>query len=176
MSDKEDSMFGRGSFVLSALIVLGTFAVSAVAQDTFASTQNCSKETLMSFFPPSIVKSTLESHDVPKDQWEAILKDLAVKDKQLIQEVEAKAAKLTPNPLKEMTSPGQRSAAVKLFRETMLESFTLVMNAHGIDDPEEIAEMLDDVQDERAKVFDRCGRQGGIPKETAGGNSGSKKS
>lgn len=114
---------------------------------------DCSRELLMAYFPKPFVEDTLGRFNVPKDQWDAINKELAVKDKDIVKTVEAKASKMTPNPL---TDPQQRQAAVKLFRETLLDSFSSVMKAHGVKDDKQIQAMLDDVQQQKAKRFAKC--------------------
>lgn len=114
---------------------------------------SCSKELLTSYFPEAFVNNTLKSNDVPKDQWDAINKELSVKDKAIIKTVEEKAAKMTPNPLND---PQQRQVAVKIFRETLFDSFAQVMRAHGIKDDQKIQAMLDDIQQQKAKRFGEC--------------------
>lgn len=123
-----------------------TMEVSAAADD-------CSRDLLMAYFPKPFVNKTLEHFKVPHDQWEAINKELADKDKDIVKNVELKASKISPNPL---TDPQQRQAAVKLFRETLLDSFSTVMKAHGVNDEKQIQAMLDDIQQQKAKRFAKC--------------------
>jgi hypothetical protein len=113
----------------------------------------CSKELLISYFPKVFVLETLKKYNVPQDKWEAIASELAQKDKQVIKTVEEKAAKLDPNPLKD---PQQRQAAVRLFRETLTDLFALTMKAHGIKDGKQITDMLNDIQQQKAKRFAMC--------------------
>ena len=110
-----------------------------------------------------MVKESLEKHNIPKDKWDAILKDLAAKDKDLIKTVETKAAQMNPNPLKSQNDSSQRSVAVKLFRDTLQESFTSAFNANGITDKTEILAILDEVQEKRAKRFEECMKKGLMP-------------
>lgn len=133
----------------------GNVAVALSASD-------CSQDLLLSFFPEVFVKESLEENEIPKDKWDAILKELAVRDKDLIKKVEAKAAQMDPNPLKEQKDPVQRAAAVKLFRDTLQENFTAAFNANGITDNEVILTILDEVQEKRAKRFEECMKQGNI--------------
>ena len=95
----------------------------------------------------------MSKYKVPQDQWDAINKELAEKDKDVIKMVEEKASKVSPNLLRD---PQQRQAAVKLFRETLFEVFSKVMKAHGITDDKQIQEMLDDVQKQKALRFKEC--------------------
>ncbi len=118
-----------------------------------AADEECSKDILLSYFPKIFVEEALGRYNVPKDQWEAIEKELAEKDKNVIKTVEAKAEKMNPNPLKD---PQQRQAAVKLFRETLLDSFSTVLKAHGFTDDKQIQAMLDDIQQQKAKRFAKC--------------------
>jgi hypothetical protein len=125
-----------------------------------ASAEDCSRDLLMAYFPKPFVNTTLEHFNVPKDQWDAINKELAEKDKEIVKNVEEKAGKMTPNPL---TDPQQRQAAVKLFRETLLDSFSGVMKAHGVKDEKQIQAMLDDIQQQKAKRFAQCMAPPGNP-------------
>ena len=113
----------------------------------------CSKELLLAYFPDIFVKETFVKFNVAKDKWEPILKGLNEKDKEVIKTVEDKASKMNPNPLKD---PTQRQAAVKLFRETLLEIFSNVLKNNGITDEKQISSMLDDIQQQKAKRFALC--------------------
>lgn len=140
--------------VLGTLIAVGaTVLPTQVSAAPAAVDEECSQEILLSYFPGVFVSETLVRFNVPKDQHEAIKKELAVKDKDIIKQVEAKANKQTPNPLKD---PQQRQAAVKLFRDTLFENFSAVLRAHGVTDDKQIQAMLDDVQQQKAKRFARC--------------------
>lgn len=139
-------------WILSLFLSLGIFGlgslVSAVEQS-----DDCSKEILLAYFPTVFVNDTLSRFNVPKDQWEAIDKELSERDKGIIKIVESKAEKINPNPLKD---PQQRQVAVKIFRETLLENFSAVMKAHGVKDDKQIQSMLDDIQQQKAKRFSQC--------------------
>ncbi len=113
----------------------------------------CSREALLSFFPKPIVYKVLQQYGIPEAEWASIYRDLEQKDRAVIPLVEEKASKMEPNPLKDLR---YRSEAVRLFRETLVESFTKVMNEHGITDEEQIEEMLDDIQIEKARAFADC--------------------
>lgn len=113
----------------------------------------CSRELLISYFPKVFVTETLKKYNVPQDKWEAIASDLALKDKQVIKTVEDKASQLNPNPLKD---PQQRQAAVKLFRETLTDLFASTMKANGVTDEKQISDMLNDIQQQKAKRFAMC--------------------
>lgn len=136
------------------MLGLSAFALPVFAADAPSSKdEQCAKEVLMQHFPEKMVSETLNKFQVPADQQAAIIKELAEKDKQLVKMVEEKAAAMNPNPLKD---PSQRQQAVKMFRETLLEQFTAVLNAHGITDKDKIQQMLDDVQLQKAKQFTMC--------------------
>lgn len=113
----------------------------------------CSRELLISYFPKVFVTETLKKYHVSQDKWDAIANDLAVKDKQVIKNVEDKASKMNPNPLKD---PQQRQTAVKLFRETLIDLFSSTMKANGVTDEKQIQEMLNDIQQQKAKRFAMC--------------------
>lgn len=136
------------SFVVGCSISLLAAPSCVIAEE-----EECSKEVLLAYFPPVFVNETLNRFNVPKDQWEAINKTLSEKDSEIIKLVEAKGARMTPNPLKD---PQQRQAVVKIFRETLFETFADVMKAHGVTENKQIQSMLDDIQQQKAKRFAQC--------------------
>jgi hypothetical protein len=130
-------------------IIMPHSTIGAVVSDA------CSKELLLAYFPQNFVTVTLKKFNVPQDQWDGIAKDLAAKDKDVVKEVEEKAAKLTPNPLKDR-SPEQRQAAVKIFRESLSDIFSTVLKAHGVTDDKQVQAMLADIQQQKATNFAKC--------------------
>lgn len=132
-------------FSLTALCLLP-------ATGSFAE-QDYSKDLLLAYFPESIVNETLPRFKVPKEEWEGINKALQSKDNEVIRMVEEKASKITPNPL---LDPEQRQVAAKLFRETLFEIFADVMNTHGVNDNDQIQEMLNNIQQLKADRFAQC--------------------
>lgn len=145
------ALLGFGWCIVPANICAEAPATISAQQD-----DECSQEILLAYFPGVFVKETLSKYNVPKEKWDAINKDLAVRDKQIIKIVEEKASKMSSNPLKD---PQQRQAAVKIFRETLSENFAAVMKANGINDDKQIHAMLDDIQQQKAKRFARCMQQ-----------------
>lgn len=138
---------------LAAVLML-FYAVSApLAAYSEQSIDECSRELLLTYFPEPFVKETLKTFNVPEDKWENIQKSLASKDKEVIQLVEKKAAEMDPNPLKD---PQARQAAVKLFRATLFQLFSDVMQANGINDEKQIQAMLDSIQLQKAQRFAKC--------------------
>ena len=137
-------------------IIIG-MGVMILPQTGYSATQNqdeqCSKDILLAYFPEVFVKRTLDDYKVPNDQWDAIASELTAKDRDIIKQVEAKAEKMNPNPLKD---PQQRQAAVKIFRDTLLENFSTILKAHGVNDDKQIQAMLDDIQQQKAKRFALC--------------------
>lgn len=142
------SMMG---FVLGAGALFAPFAMSAVV--TADPTDECAKELLLSYFPEPIVKETLKRFSIPDDKVAGIVKSLSNKDKDVVKVVEEKAKAMNPNPLKD---PQQRAAAVKLFRETLLQVFTEALQENGITDTSKFQAMLDDIQQQKAKKFAMC--------------------
>lgn len=139
---------------MKTLFVFGTLLFSATALSETPKEDECSNEILLSYFPSVFVENTLEQYKIPKDQREAIKKELAARDgDHILAIVEAKGAKLNPNPL---LDPQLRQATMKIWRETLLENFSAVMKAHGTTDDKKILAMLDDVQQQKAKRFARC--------------------
>lgn len=136
--------------ILAFVLALGSVTMPCTIH---AEDDECSKEILLSYFPSVFVRETLSKYKVPQDQWDAITKELAQRDKNILKMVEEKASKLASNPLKD---PQQRQAAVKIFRETLFENFAAVLNAHGVKDDKQIQAMLDDVQQQKAQRFAKC--------------------
>ncbi len=132
----------------SAAAHLNPLSLSAAAD-----ARECSKEMLMSYFPEQYVAQTLDKFEVPQAQKSAIISELAEKDKQVISTIEERAGKMNPNPLRD---PQHRQEAVKIFRDTLYELFAQVMQAHGVNDKEQIQAMLDDIQQQKAKAFAAC--------------------
>lgn len=141
--------------VSTALLVAGTCLLPVHNWATIDQDE-CSQEILLSYFPIVFVKETLKKYNIPQERWDSISKNLIARDKEIIKIVESKAAKMDPNPLKD---PQHRQEAVKLFRETLADNFTAVMNANGIQDNRQIQAMLDDIQQQKAKRFTRCMEQ-----------------
>lgn len=140
-------IFGAGALMVSCE------AFAAAPTPATSATDDCAKELLLSYFPAPIVNETLKRFDVPKDKWDGIAKSLASKDKDVVKTVEQKASAMNPNPLKD---PQQRQAAVKLFRDTLLQVFTDAMKDNGITDTSKFQAMLDDIQQQKAKMFAMC--------------------
>jgi hypothetical protein len=114
---------------------------------------NCSQDVILAFYPAEFVKVTLKKYNVPEDQWEAIVAELGNKEKNVVSSIEKKASQMNPNPLRDSAS---QAVAVKLFRETLLENFSEVMEAHGYKDEKNLQMMLDDIQMQKAKRFAEC--------------------
>lgn len=127
--------------------------VSAVEANAPTAIDECSKELLIAYFPEAFVNETFKKFNVPQDKWNSINKDLAGKEKEVVKIVEEKAEKLSPNPLKD---PSQRQAAVKIFRETLLQIFSEALKKNGVNDDKQIQAMLDDVQQQKARRFAQC--------------------
>lgn len=136
-------------FGASALFAPFTLTATAPAHQG----EECVRELLLSYFPEPMVKETLKKFQVPEDKWAGITKSLSVKEKDVIKRVEKKASEMTPNPLKD---PQQRQAAVKLFRDTLLEVFSEAMKDNGVTDTSKFQAMLDDIQQQKAKKFAMC--------------------
>lgn len=140
---------------LKYILLSASFAVLALSgYSVHAGTlDDCSKELLISYFPEPFVNEVLKEYQIPKEQWAEINQALQDQDRTIISTVEAKAAKMTPNPLKD---PSQRNVAVSIFKEILYEAFANVMNKYGIDDKNQITAMLDEIQYKKAKRFREC--------------------
>lgn len=140
-----------GSCCLAAFLIATSVSSPVCAAEQ--TMDECSRELLLTYFPEPFVKETLKTFNVPEDKWDAIQKSLASKDKDVIQTVEKKAAEMDPNPLKD---PQARLAAVKLFRSTLLQLFSEVMEENGVTDEKQIQAMLDGIQLQKAQRFAKC--------------------
>lgn len=138
---------------LAGVSIFSATLSARIPETATNSVDECSKDLLLAFFPKVFVNETLKKYNVPEDQWEAINQELSKKDKDVIKTVEQKAEKISPNLLKD---PQKRQIAVKLFRETLFESFSTVMKAHGITDDAQIQTMLDDIQKQKETRFAEC--------------------
>lgn len=145
----------------SYIVFVFTACISNMAEST-QTLDECSRELLLTYFPEPFVKETLQTFDIPETKWDAIQKGLASRDKDVIQQVEKKAAEMNPNPLKD---PQTRQAAVKLFRETLLTLFSDVMRENGITDEKQIQAMLDSIQLQKAQRFAKCLQKQPTPKQ-----------
>ena len=116
----------------------------------------CTKEELMTFFPRQIVENVLVRFQVPQEQAVAIAEELAAQNQGLLQKVEEKAAKLDPNPFKDLS---QRDAAIKIYQETLHEVFTQVLKAHQIDQEAQIDLYLNEIRRIKSKLFVECIRK-----------------
>lgn len=138
-------------------LALSTNGLLAADQQAATATESvigdCSKEFLIAYFPSSLVQDALNKFHVPKEKWDPIIKSLAESEKSIITQVEEKASKITPNPLKD---PQQRQVAVKIFRETLTDVFSGVLKKNGITDDKQIHAMLDEIQQQKAKKFAEC--------------------
>lgn len=144
------------SSIASLLGIATIIAPCAAYGQAPAATDECAKELLLSYFPKPIVAETLKKFNVPQDKWEGIQQSLSNKDKEIVKTVEQKASSMNPNPLKD---PQQRQAAVKLFRETLLQVFSDALRENGLTDSNQFQAMLDDIQQQKAKKFAMCMEQ-----------------
>jgi hypothetical protein len=138
------------SFLLGFSCAFGPCSVEGAAASPI---DECSRELLLSYFPEAFVNDTLKRFNIPEEKWAGINRSLANKDKDVVKLVEQKASAMSPNPLKD---PQQRQAAVKLFRETLLQVFSEGLKENGVEDSHQFQAMLDDIQLQKAKKFAQC--------------------
>ncbi len=67
--------------------------------------------------------------------------------------VEDKAAKLDPNPFKDLS---RRDVAIRIYRETLYEVFAGVLKAHGISSNKQIRVTRYKIQEAKSKLFIEC--------------------
>ena len=144
-------------FVLGLSAVLnGDEIILPVANNTLVTTDVCSTELITSFFPDIFVGKTLEKFNIPKDQWESIMDELDKRNKSIRPTLAERGYKINPNLF---TDPQQQDAARKLLKDIVVNSFTDVMKIHGINDPKQVKQMLDDIQMQKAEKWAQCMRQ-----------------
>jgi len=139
-------------FHLFLALAVGSIATSSIELNAETLIEECSKD-LMTYFPESLVNETLKKFSLPQEQWTSIVRELSEKESNIIKKVEEKAEKMSPNPLKD---PSQQKAAIKIFKEALLEAFTETMQKHGIQDNKQIQNMLNDIQQQKARKFASC--------------------
>ena len=124
--------------------------INAQTNSNNSDNSEISNDMMMSYFPEIFVERTLERYRIPQAQRIPIQKELADKNQEVIDLVEDKASKMTTNPLRD---PKMREEAVKIFRDSLYQVFSKVMHSHGVTDKEELHEMLDDIQRQKAEYF-----------------------
>ncbi len=148
--------FGWGLAVIVLSCVMGLSAEANEADFAEEEPLMCTKEELVVFFPPNVVRSVLVKAHIPEDQAAKIASELSHKNHELTKLVEAKAEKLHPNPFGDLN---QRELASKIYRETRYEVFASVLKAHGITDEHQIHALLDKIQVMQSKLFVECVRR-----------------
>lgn len=111
------------------------------------------KEVLRSYFPKTIVTEVLKQNKIDEDKVPAIVDALSKQSGDVLKIVQAKAAKMDPNPLKD---PSMHEQTGKLIRDAVLQIFGSVMKANGITDEKQIQTMLDAIQQKKAALFSAC--------------------
>lgn len=138
------------------IVISMSFLTTLKAETTEAVLSNsmkCTKEELMTFFPQQVVESILIKAKLSPAQAASIAAELSQKDQKLTKIVEDKAAKLDPNPFKDLS---QRDLAIKIYRETLYEVFAKVLKAHGVTNEDQIQALLDEMQAAKSKLFIEC--------------------
>lgn len=136
-------------FIYLVAMILGC-ATFIHAADIEKRDDQCSKETVKSFFPRSVVASVLTENGIPQDKVDLIVAQLTEQSGNVFKIVEEKAGKMDPNPLKDFT---QHKKVAQLFRETVRDIFAQTLNAHGIDDQELIQKMAKKIQKKKKTLF-----------------------
>lgn len=126
------------------------------ADYTEAEDEVCSQELFVAFFPPAFVSETLTTFQIPQEKHEAIIRELADQELDVIPLVEMKAAAMNPNPLNQ---PDQQDIVIGLFEEVVVDVFTNVLTDNGVSDQQVIHEMLEDIHRQKAERFRQCMNQ-----------------
>lgn len=133
-----------------------TILYAETTEVVLSNSMKCTKEELMRFFPEQLVTSVLIKAKLPKEQANAIAKELSEKDRELERLVEEKSAQVEPNPFKNLS---HRDLAIKIYRETLYQVFAKVLKANGITNEDQIQTLLDELQEARSKLFIECIRK-----------------
>lgn len=133
--------------------VMNFSSLCCVEETSSENNIECSKEELMQFFPQKLVRSVLIKTDMSPAKVTTITIMLSQKDSELSRTIESESEKLDENL---MTHVSQREAAAKIYRETLYQVFSKVMNENGITDPDQIQKLLDELQEARSKLFLDC--------------------
>lgn len=139
------------TFFMCAFSLLASIPLTA--EDDPSCAAPCPMELFVAFFPEPFVRATLVKFDVPVEKRLDIQKQLTHHELDINSIVEAKAAKMTPNPLNQ---PDQQEEVIKLFDDAVLQVFRQVMNDNGITDEDQIVKMLDDIHKQKADRFKSC--------------------
>lgn len=113
----------------------------------------CTKEELLSFFPKQIVHKVLLQFKIPAAQAAEIADELAVKNHELIQMVEQRAAALTPNPFKD---PTQREKAIQIYQDVLHDVLAQALKSHEIAGEERIDLYLQEIRKVKSQMFVQC--------------------
>lgn len=148
-------MFGLNRFVALALVCIApsSLLLSADTKPTLDREKDCGDEVLRSFFPKEFVDQVLQKHNVPKDKWDAIDKDLAQADKEVFKSIEAKNKELASDLRQDADA---RRQFIDYFRTTLTKSFGDVLKKYGITDENQIEEMLEEIQQLKLDRFEAC--------------------
>jgi len=114
---------------------------------------DCANFLLISYFPESIVNEVLSAYQVSQGLWPAINADLAEQSDVVVNIDEKKAASMKSNPMYDVT---QENATANVYRQSLFEVFSQTMNKYGIDRPEQIEAMLDEIQYKKGELYDDC--------------------
>lgn len=143
------------------LLLLGVLACTCLSHPIMADEikyedDECAQELFVAFFPKPFVAQTLAKFNVPEQNRAAIINELADQELDVIPLVEKIAATMSPNPL---SQPDQQDVVIQLFEEVVFNIFTNVLTSNGIQDQQIIAEMLEDIHQQKAERFRKCMNQ-----------------
>lgn len=113
----------------------------------------CTKEELLSFFPKQIVQKVLLQFQIPAAQAAEVAEELAIKNHELIQMVEQRAAALTPNPFKD---PTQREKAIQIYQDVLHDVLAEALRSHAVAGEEKIDLYLQEIRKVKSQMFVQC--------------------
>lgn len=123
--------------------------------------EECSQEVLFKFFPKGFVMEVFKKHKIPDDKAQKIANTLYDADQQIVMIIGKKAQAMNPNPLEDIKADKARA---KLFRDSLMEVFHDTLVKNGINNTDEIQQMLDEIQQLRMERFEQCRKEGLLPK------------
>lgn len=94
----------------------------------FNDSPRCLKELQMHFFPPEIVKQSLDLFYVFQSQWDPILSEISRTSQKAPQQLKERAKKLRPNPLEHPFDPEKTkelllSIEYDIFRNALIKNY-----------------------------------------------------
>jgi len=103
----------------------------------------CYQRMETQFFNPNVVSQALSLYRYDQSMWNLATRDLTETSRTIPDEVQQRARKMRPNPLKR---PFNADATQALIEQLLYERFVLVMAKYSITDPTDLKGMFHYIQ------------------------------